>query len=113
VFATSFVYDLPNEPKPQARLRVANNIIKEKSHVGWRTNDSPGFICLTGYAHPGKLFQLMSKDQLQVLVENTARNMGDAPEFIKIRHIQNCLKADPAYGQGVAMALGISMDKVK
>jgi catalase len=38
--------------------------------------------------------------------------MGDAPEFIKIRHIANCLKADPAYGQGVAGALGIPMEKV-
>lgn len=65
------------------------------------------------YTQPGKLFQLMTKDQQQVLFENTARNMGDAPEFIKIRHIQNCLKADPAYGQGVAAALGISMDKVQ
>ncbi len=37
--------------------------------------------------------------------------MGDAPEFIKIRHIGNCLKADPAYGRGVADALGIPLDK--
>jgi catalase len=39
--------------------------------------------------------------------------MGDAPEFIKIRHIRDCLKAHPAYGEGVAKALGISLDKVK
>lgn len=64
------------------------------------------------YTQPGLLFQLMDEDQQQVLFENTARNMGDAPEFIKIRHIQNCLKADPAYGKGVADALGISLDKV-
>ena len=55
----------------------------------------------------------MSKQQQQVLFENTARAMGDAPEFIKIRHIENCLKADPAYGQGVAKALGIGLEKVK
>jgi catalase len=48
-----------------------------------------------------------------VLCENTGRAMGDAPEFIKIRHIGNCLKADPAYGKGVADALGIPLDKVK
>ena len=47
------------------------------------------------------------------MFENTARAMGDAPEFIKIRHIGNCLKADPAYGNGVADALGIPLDKVK
>ena len=65
------------------------------------------------YTQPGKLFNLMNKEQKQVLFENTARNMGDAPEFIKIRHISNCFKADPDYGKGVAAALGISMDKVK
>jgi catalase len=65
------------------------------------------------YTQPGKLFRLMDKKQQQVLFENTARAMGDAPEFIKIRHISNCLKADQAYGKGVADALGIALDKVK
>lgn len=53
------------------------------------------------------LFDVMSKEQQQVLFENTARAMGDAPEFIKQRHIDNCTKADPAYGAGVAKALGL------
>jgi len=65
------------------------------------------------YTQPGKLFRLMNAAQQKVLFENTARAMGDAPEFIKIRHIGNCLKADPEYGKGVAKALGISMEKVK
>lgn len=65
------------------------------------------------YTQPGKLFRLMKPDEQQRLFENTARNMGDAPDFIKIRHIQNCLKADPAYGEGVAKALGISMSDVE
>ena len=65
------------------------------------------------YTQPGKLFRLMSPGQQQVLFENTARAMGDAPEFIKVRHIANCLKADPAYGKGVADALGIPLDRVK
>ena len=60
------------------------------------------------YSQPGALFRMMSPEQQQVLFENTARNMGDAPKEIKIRHIENCLKADPAYGEGVAAALGIS-----
>jgi catalase len=64
------------------------------------------------YTQPGKLFRLMNREQQQVLFENTARNLGDAPEFIKIRHIGNCLKADPAYGKGVADALGIPLEKV-
>ncbi|HNZ87476.1 MAG TPA: catalase [Methanofastidiosum sp.] len=65
------------------------------------------------YTQPGKLFRLMAPEQQKVLFENTARAMGDAPKFIKIRHIGNCLKADPAYGKGVAKALGISLDEVK
>ena len=52
------------------------------------------------------------KNQKKALFENTARAMGDAPREIKIRHIQNCLKADPAYGKGVAKALGIPLSEV-
>jgi catalase len=65
------------------------------------------------YTQPGKLFNLMNKKQQQVLFENTARAMGDAPDFIKLRHIGNCLKADKAYGEGVAKALGLSTKDVK
>ena len=65
------------------------------------------------YTQPGKLFRLMNAEQQQALFDNTARAMDDAPDFIKIRHIGNCLKADPAYGQGVAKALGIDINQVK
>lgn len=65
------------------------------------------------YSQPRALFRLMSPAQQQILFDNTARAMGDAPKEVKIRHIGNCLKADPAYGEGVARALGIPMDEVK
>ncbi len=65
------------------------------------------------YSQAGNLFRIMSKAQQQVLFENTARAMGDAPKEIKTRHIGNCLKADAAYGQGVAKALGIDISEVK
>ena len=64
------------------------------------------------YSQPGALFRMMSAEQQQVLFENTARNMGDAPKEIKVRHIGNCAKADPTYGEGVAKAMGISMSDV-
>lgn len=64
------------------------------------------------YTQPGRLFNLMTPEQQQVLFENTARAMGDAPKMIKVRHITNCMKADKAYGEGVAAALGISPDTV-
>ncbi len=59
------------------------------------------------FSQPGALFRLMSKAQQQVLFENTARALGDAPDFIKTRHINHCAKADSAYGAGVAKALGM------
>jgi catalase len=54
----------------------------------------------------------MTAAQKQVLFENTARAMGDAPREVKLHHIGNCLKADPAYGEGVAKALGIPMSEL-
>lgn len=59
------------------------------------------------YTQPGKLFRLMTPEQQQVLFDNTALAMGDAPLMVKQRHVDNCSKADPAYGAGVAKALGI------
>jgi len=44
-----------------------------------------------------------------VLFANSSRAIGGAPREIRIRHIGNCLKADPAYGKGVADALGIRL----
>lgn len=64
------------------------------------------------YSQPGNLFRLMSAEQQQVLFDNTARAIDGADEQVKKRHIRNCLKADPAYGKGVADAIGISLDDV-
>ena len=64
------------------------------------------------YSQPRALFQMMNSEQKQLLFGNTARAMGDAPQEIKIRHIRNCLKADPEYGKGVAKALDIPLSDV-
>lgn len=64
------------------------------------------------YTQPGNLFRLMSKEQQQVLFKNTAAEVGGAEKFIQKRHILNCYKADPAYGQGVADALGIDISTI-
>ncbi|NQT39379.1 MAG: catalase, partial [Planctomycetes bacterium] len=64
------------------------------------------------YSQPGILFRLMAPKDQKTLFGNTARAMGDAPKEIKIRHISNCLKADPAYGKGVADALGIPLGEL-
>ncbi|HPM04291.1 MAG TPA: catalase [Candidatus Cloacimonas sp.] len=64
------------------------------------------------YSQCRALYNLMSPDQKQVLYENTARNMGDAPKEIKLRHLANCWKVDTAYGEGVAKALGIMISEI-
>ena len=65
------------------------------------------------WEQPGNLFRLMTPAQQQALFENTARAMGDAHRHIKERHVANCLRADPAYGEGVARALGLRVRKAK
>ena len=57
------------------------------------------------YSQPAALFRLMTPAQQQALFDNTARNVGGASKPIQQRHIDNCTKADPAYGAGVAAAL--------
>ncbi len=64
------------------------------------------------FTQPGLLFRLMNAEQRQALFGNTARSIGDAPREIQVRHIAHCLRADPAYGRGVAEALGIPLADV-
>jgi catalase len=64
------------------------------------------------YSQPGLLFRKMTAYQRSLLFANTARSIGDAPREIQIRHIGNCLKADPAYGKGVADALDIPLSEL-
>lgn len=65
------------------------------------------------FEQPGKLFNLMSDDQKEILFQNTARDIDGADRHIIIRHIHHCYQADPAYGEGVAKAVGIPMSEVK
>ncbi len=65
------------------------------------------------FSQPGDLFRLMSTQQQQALFDNTARSIGEASIEVQKRHIGNCLKADPAYGAGIAKALGISIDDIQ
>ena len=62
------------------------------------------------FTQPRALFNLMNSEQKQALFNNTAAAMGDAPHFIKYRHIRNCHWCDPAYGEGVANALGLTVE---
>ena len=81
-------------------LRINGNA----KHFDFREDDSDYF------SQPKALFDLMNDTQKQALFDNTAGAMGDAPDFIKYRHIRNCVKCDPAYGEGVAKALGLTVE---
>jgi catalase len=90
----------PEHAEPPLRLDGA------AAHWNFREDDGDY------YTQPGLLFRLMNREQQEILFGNTARAMGDAPREVKTRHIGNCLKADPAYGKGVAAALGIPLDEI-
>ena len=49
-------------------------------------------------------------EQQQILFENTAAAMDGVPDFIKERHAKHCYQCNPAYGEGVAKALGMNID---
>jgi catalase len=59
------------------------------------------------YTQPGNLFRLMTPDQRQRLVGNIAAGLSPTPRSIQERQLCHFFRADPAYGEGVAKALGI------
>ncbi len=92
--------DTPQNKEPDLELHGA------AQHWDHREDDTDYFT------QPGELFRLMDSNQQQVLFENTARSIADSHIEIKKRHIRHCLQADPAYGEGIARALGISLDDI-
>ncbi len=64
------------------------------------------------YSQTGLLFRAMTPEQQEVLLANTARNMGDSTLQIRHRFIQSCYLADPDYGKGLARALNINIEDV-
>ena len=75
----------------------------DAAHWNYREDDADYF------SQPRALFERMSDEQKQALFANTAAAMGDAPDFIKYRHIRNCARCHPDYAEGVARALGLSV----
>ncbi|MEO3427569.1 catalase [Pelagibius sp. CAU 1746] len=59
------------------------------------------------YTQPGNLFRLMDAGQQQRLFSNIAAAMQGVPEEIVQRQLVHFHRADPAYGAGVAKALGV------
>ncbi len=62
------------------------------------------------YSQPGALFRLMPPEAQTRLFANLAAHMKSVPRDIQMRQLCHFFRADPAYGAGVAAALGISME---
>lgn len=63
------------------------------------------------YYQAGDLYRLMTPDKKDLLIENTARNIAPVSENIKYRHSANCYLADVEYGERIANALGLDLNK--
>jgi catalase len=59
----------------------------------------------------GNLFRLMTSDLQHRLFGNIARLMAGVPREIQLRQICQIFSANPAYGIGVANALGFSVER--
>ena len=62
------------------------------------------------YTQPGNLFRLMKPDAKKRLITNIVGSLGNAPKYIQEKQVGHFLKADPAYGRGVAEGLGLNVD---
>jgi len=61
----------------------------------------------------GNLWRVMTEDQKQLLIENTAADMACVTKNIKYRHAAHCCLADPEYGERFSKAAGLCFDKVR
>ena len=65
------------------------------------------------YTQPGNLFRLMTPVVRERLIRNIAASLKFAPQRIQELQVQHFFQADPAYGAGVANALGLSVEKTR
>ena len=62
------------------------------------------------YTQPGNLFRLMTAEEQGRLFPNISEAMQGVPEDIVQRQLRHFYKADSAYGQGVAKAVGLEIE---
>ena len=78
----------------------------------WRYDpkDDPTDDC---FRAGGDLWRVMTEEQKQLLLGNTAADMAPVTKNIKYRHAVHCLLADQEYGRRMTEALGLCPDRVK
>jgi catalase len=62
------------------------------------------------FTQAGNLFRLLKPDAQKRLIGNIVGSMKSVPKAIQERQIGHFLKADPAYGRGVAEGLGLNVE---
>lgn len=62
------------------------------------------------YQQAGDLFRLMAIEKRKLLIENIVLSMKPVPKEIQLRQIAHFYKADPAYGESVALGLGLTIE---
>ncbi|MDR0851114.1 MAG: catalase [Clostridiales Family XIII bacterium] len=60
----------------------------------------------------GDLYRLMTPEQQNVLIENTARNITGVTQNVQLRHAAHCYLADQDYGKNLAAALNLDIAEV-
>ncbi|MGH8352012.1 MAG: catalase [Pseudomonas sp.] len=65
------------------------------------------------YSQAGALFRLMDAGQQALLIGNIVGAMQSVSRDVQLRQIGHFLKADRAYGEGVARGLGIELSEVE
>jgi len=63
------------------------------------------------YTQAGNLFRLLKTDEKARLIRNIVGAMKTVPERIQRLQISHFMKADPAYGRGVAEGLGLTVEE--
>jgi catalase len=65
------------------------------------------------YTQAGDLFRLLKPEERQRLITNIAGHMKGIPERIIKLQLSHFTKANPAYGRGVAEALGVAVPEAE
>jgi catalase len=96
-----------NGPKENAAYRehartITGSVDRHDHHLG---NDD--------YKQAGDLYRLMKPDAQKRLIGNIVGSLSNAPKFIQERQVGHFLKADPAYGKGVADGLGLRVEDLQ
>jgi len=62
------------------------------------------------FTQPGNLFRLMTPNQRERLIGNLVGSLSQTPKHIQERQLQHFYKADRAWGEGIARALGLAVE---